>query len=386
VESTGFVEHGPTSAYELGSEASSTPSTSHSVTLTGLAEGQVYHYRITADDGLGNSASTSDDTLTTASSSGGPLIDVWYGSSQAFGAIGSNPQNWINVLGQVSDADGVSSLTYRLNGGPSQALSIGPFRRLAEQGDFNVELHHQELSSGINTIEIRAVDGQGSESVETVTVDYTAGNVWPQSYLVDWSSASQISELAQVVDGRWSIVGGKLRNDLQRYDRLVAIGDISWTDYEVTVPVTVHSINTDGFGGVNGAPGVGVMLKWPGHSDWNGDQPTWGYYPGGGGGWVSFETDGLGSVRLDDFGPGGVFRNDPLNRDIAIGTTYIWKVRVETHGDGSATYRMKLWQEGSPEPSGWELVDSESSDVPGGSVALFAHFADVSFGDVVITP
>jgi len=178
-----------------------------------------------------------------------------------------------------------------------------------------------------------------------------------------------------------------LRNDLQRYDRAVAIGDISWTDYEVTVPVTVHALNTDGFVGINGAPGVGVMLKWPGHSDWTGDQqPNWGYYPGGGGGWVEFAPDGTGALRLDDFAPGGVFRGDPLSRVIAIGTRYMWKVRVESQAGGSALYRMKLWVDGSPEPADWEIVGTDTNDVPSGSVLLLAHFTDVSFGNVVVNP
>ena len=73
-----------------------------------------------------------------------------------------------NILGQVYDPDGLSVLTYSLNGGAPQSLSQGPFRRLAEPGDFNVELDFQQLSSGNNVIAIRAVDGLGNETVETV--------------------------------------------------------------------------------------------------------------------------------------------------------------------------------------------------------------------------
>jgi hypothetical protein len=266
-------------------------------------------------------------------------------------------------------------------------LSVGPFKRLAEAGDFNVELDYQELSPGINTIEIRAVDGLGLETSKTLSIDYTAGNVWPLDYQVDWASATDISDVAQVVDGRWSVVDGELKNDLQRYDRLVAIGDIAWTDYEVTVPVTVHGFSAEGFDPPNGTPGVGVMLKWPGHSDWTGDQqPNWGYYPAGGGGWFYFAADGTAKVRLDDFSPGGVFRKDPLLRVFGVGTRYIWKVRVQSQQDGSAIYRMKIWADGSPEPTDWELVDIDYEDVPGGCLVLIAHFTDVSFGNVVVSP
>ena len=243
---TGFVEYGLTPSYGLGSIASDTSSTTHAVSLPGLVEGEVYHYRITAEDGAGNSSTTSGATFT--ATAGGPQIDVWYGDSQSFGALG-NPQVFVNVLGQVSDSDGVSTLTYSLNAGPPQSLSFQPFRRLSEPGDFNVEIDYQYLSAGTNTIEIRAVDSLGFESIKTITVDYTAGNTWPLGYQVDWSTANAISDVAQVVDGRWSIVGGELRNDLQNYDRLVAIGDLAWTDYEVTVPVTVREIDPAGFRG-----------------------------------------------------------------------------------------------------------------------------------------
>jgi hypothetical protein len=353
------------------------------VPLTGLIEGEVYHYRVTAEDSASNSTTSSDRTFTTTT--GGPNVDVWYGESQSFGALGK-PQRWINILGQVADPDGLSVLTFSLNGGPAQDLSIGPFRRLAEPGDFNVEIDKQDLSPGNNTVQVRAVDGIGFETVRTITVNYTAGTVWPLPTQVDWSAANEIGDVAQIVDGRWSIVGGELRNDLDRYDRLVAIGDLAWTDYEITLPITVHSIDPSGFGGVNGSPGVGVFLRWSGHFDWNGFQPTYGYYPIGGGGWVEFAANGNGSLRLDDFTPGGLFRFDPFQRVVSIGTRYIWKIRVESLAGNSTRYSMKMWVDGAPEPSSWEIVSDDTSDLPGGSVLLAAHFADVSFGDITIDP
>ena len=49
----------------------------------------------------------------------------------------------------------------------------------------------------------------------------------------------------QVVDGLWSINGEQLQTELPGYDRLVALGSMTWTDYEVEVPVTVHSLNPE---------------------------------------------------------------------------------------------------------------------------------------------
>jgi regulation of enolase protein 1 (concanavalin A-like superfamily) len=65
--SVGTVEYGLTTAYGLGPVSSSTLSTAHAVTLPGLIEGQVYHYRITTADSLNNSATGADATFTTTS-------------------------------------------------------------------------------------------------------------------------------------------------------------------------------------------------------------------------------------------------------------------------------------------------------------------------------
>src|SRR5437870_1153352 len=56
---------------------------------------------------------------------GASVITVWYGRNQSFGQLG-NPQQWINVLGNVSDSDSVSSLTYSLNGDQPESIAIGP--------------------------------------------------------------------------------------------------------------------------------------------------------------------------------------------------------------------------------------------------------------------
>ena len=47
---------------------------------------------------------------------GSPDIDLWEGHTQYFGENGS-PQPYVNILGSVSDPDGIASLVYSLNGG-----------------------------------------------------------------------------------------------------------------------------------------------------------------------------------------------------------------------------------------------------------------------------
>src|SRR5690606_5556632 len=111
-------------------------------------------------------------------------INVWYGNTQNFGQVGT-PQEWINILGNVT---GATSLSYTLNNGPDQQLSIGPDgRRLQNAGDFNIELHYTELNDGTNTVLIKAGDG-ATQTTQTVTVNYDAGNEWPLPYTADWST------------------------------------------------------------------------------------------------------------------------------------------------------------------------------------------------------
>jgi hypothetical protein len=353
----------------------------HSIPLNGLTNGTTYHYRVVSTDQAGFVATSSDATFILTD---GPVFNIWYGLNQTFGQIGV-PQQWVNILGNVSDPDGFSQFTYSLNGGPDQPLNIGPERRLEKPGDFNVDIDFAELLDGTNSITITAVDTLGNSTIEKVMVNYPSGNIWPINYSIDWNVASQLQNVAQVVDGLWTIADGNLMPSIVGYDRAVAIGDISWSDYEVEIPVTIHSIDFKGFERPNGEPAVGVLLKWPGHTDWTGDQqPNWGYFPGGGGAWYEINADGSGDLRLTDFD--GLAASDPLNRSLDFDLTYIWKVRVETLQNGNSQYSIKVWESSLPEPPTWELVDIDADDVAGGSLLLVAHYTDVSFGNIVIQP
>lgn len=64
------VDHGLTAAYGTTS-SSGTLVTSHSRTLTGLAAGTTYHFRVRSSDGAGNAAASGDATFTTAAAPGG---------------------------------------------------------------------------------------------------------------------------------------------------------------------------------------------------------------------------------------------------------------------------------------------------------------------------
>ncbi|MFW2387978.1 MAG: DUF1349 domain-containing protein, partial [Polyangiales bacterium] len=279
--STGIVEYGETTAYELGSIASSGTDTSHSVALPSLTAATTYHWRIVAEDEFDNSVTGADATFdTTMTGPGGPTIDVWYGSYQEFGTAGV-PQRFINILGKVVDPDGVAEFTYSLNGGPEYPLTIGRDGfRLQYAGEYNVEIAYADLEPGLNTVAIHAIDGLDYFTIETVDVEYVDDFTTPIPYSIDWDTVndlSEVSDVAQIVDGDWALEGDGLRTQEIGYDRLLAIGDISWTDYEATVEMTIHNDPDSDL-----VPVLGLGMRWTGHYYSDGLQPQWVWWPIGG--------------------------------------------------------------------------------------------------------
>ncbi len=310
-----------------------------------------------------------------------PVIDIWYGPRQVFGRPGIS-QRWANILGNVSDHDSIASLTYSLNGGPAWPLSIGPGNpRLVAMGDFNVEIACADLLQGQNQVVLTATDKLGNTTVETVTVEFVSGTAWPEPYSIDWSSATNIQEVAQIVDGKWILEANSVRPAVPGYDRLIAVGDINWRDYEVTVPVTIHSFNQRG-GSI-----VGLVMRWDGHYDWGGDKPVLGWYPMGAIlAYEPHEASNLnGNLRIIGDQSTDMAKNP--SRRLELGVPYIFKARVETTAGLGGLYKFKVWQDATPESAEWELTAQDGSpDLPKGSFLLIAHNTDASFGNVTVVP
>jgi hypothetical protein len=64
--STTLVQYGTTTSYGTSTALNSSLVTSHSVNLSSLTPGTIYHYKVTSTDEAGNSSSSSDSTFTTA--------------------------------------------------------------------------------------------------------------------------------------------------------------------------------------------------------------------------------------------------------------------------------------------------------------------------------
>jgi hypothetical protein len=318
-------------------------------------------------------------TATFTATSDGPQIDVWYGDVQAVGALG-RPQRWWNVMGRVSDPAGVASLTAALNGGPEQDLSIGTSNlRLVRPGDFNVEVDLADLLPGSNHLEIRATDSAGNVSATTVTLNNDhEGAAWSLPTQVDWTDATSPGDRAVVVDGNWALTPAGVRTTDPGYDRILAIGEQSWSHYEVTAEVTVHSLDSTAAAG----SGVGFGVGWDGHTGTA--QPRTGHPLSGmavylrrwhetGYRWRVIGPDGYTQV--------GTSTSTPV---LTLGAPYQFKLRVEPAGSDSYRYRFRAWPASGLEPSTW-MLDSNLA-ARSGSLLLVAHEADVTFGPVSVSP
>ncbi|MDT9309424.1 MAG: Ig-like domain-containing protein, partial [Limnospira sp. Paracas R14] len=340
-----------------------------------------FTYTVEDNDGATSNLANVSITIQEPSADPNPtVLDIWYGSEQSFGHIGK-PLVWVNILGNVSDPDGISSLNYSLNQGPEVPLLFkgnGQHQnlRLQNNGDFNVEIAYTDLnpaSDHDDIVVITAVDTLGHIATESVTIKHELGNAWPKTYSIDWSEVDQINDVAQVVDGLWTLTDDGVRTAETGYDRLIAIGDIGWDDYEATVPITIHQTNTNGI--------IGLLMRWKGHQPDGGTQP-----------YVQWRTHGeIGFYHMSSglSLEGTTFFNSGRNITLEAGNTYNFKMRSQTVDDGSI-YSFKVWEESEPEPTEWDRQSFKSSSdfraLSHGSLLLVAHYYDATFGDVTVVP
>ena len=387
-------------SYELNGTTETRPTEglglTHSVQINGLAPQTTYAMTIDVEDINGNAASTATSVTTIAAGTDPSVFDIWYGDVQNFGDQGV-PQRWINVLGRVSDAQGVASLNYRLNSGSAVAMQMGADgRRLHGEGDFNVDIDIDDLNIGANTVLLTATDTTGGVTQHTVTVNWTEGVEWPLPYVATWSGSGAVTNQTQPVDGLWALsADGLTINNLDDgYDRLTAIGDLAWDQYEVSVPVTVNGIAPDADDSPSNGPGVGFILRWQGHNDSvePGSQPLVGFKADGASptpfGTLAFWRDPKGATpeRVEMLDENAVVA-DTGAFTLEVGETYMFKARVE--GTTPATYSFKAWKMGDVEPVGWTASFTASGDAGepvGGSLTLLSHELDATFGDVVVIP
>jgi regulation of enolase protein 1 (concanavalin A-like superfamily) len=377
---TASVSVGTSAAFEKGAFGSAYRTRDHSVTVTGLAPGVSYTFAPSSTDAAGHTTTAPTGTFAT-SGGGAPVIDVWHGLDQVVGGHG-RAQAWANVTGTASDPEGVASMSYSLNGGEERPLTVGPNRRrLQSAGDFNADVPYDELNVGDNQVRLTATDASGTSASVTVALERIEGDP-SLPYETDWATAGRLQDQAQPVDGHWTVDGDTVRTVAYGYDRVLALGDTSWHDYEVEFPVTINAIGPDAGSRLSGPPLVGFGMNSQGHTVVAGEQPGYFWYPTGALGWYRWYSP-LPKFELRGNMDQPVSRNNRFQ--LAFGTTYRFKGRSETV-DGGVEYSWKLWADGAPEPSGWMLRVTEDDGPATGSVILIAHHVDAQFGNVSVRP
>lgn len=313
----------------------------------------------------------------------GPEIDLWYGSEQTAGHVGK-PTRWVNVLGRITDPEGVAAAWFRVNDGPERSLSLGPDkRRLQYLGDFNVEVARDELDPGSNTITVVAESQDGRRSSKDVSVERITNVTAPLPYALDFSQTDHVPDVVEVADGLWRVEGDALRTVDVGYDRLLVVGEQSWTEYEVSTEVTVHGLGDEWGTPESGDPLVGLLLRWPGQTNLDGEQPSAGFFPIGAFAWHAF---GEGGNRYQLIGMDPNWQPQRTEEaDMLFDTTYVFKAQVENRTDGTR-YRFKFWEKGTPEPTDWRLSFTYDGGASEGSVGLVAHHVDATFAETTISP
>ncbi len=315
-------------------------------------------------------------------------IDLWYGDHQSFGHLGGHPQRFVNLLGDVTPASEIRSLWYRLNGTQLVPLSFREDRkRIAKNGDFNVEILRSLLKPGKNRVEIVATSKGGATFKKEAIIQYDPDpGKWPLPYSIDWSQVSRISDAAQVVDGEWELTPAGVRTVHRYYDRVLAFGDASWENYEVSTSVIIHALTAPKTGpNATNVTHVAIATRWPGH-DPDGNQPTVKWHPLGA--TAEFRLGGdLQNCRWRIFdGQRAYHVESDRRRQLKFETPYRMKHRVETLADGRTWYRVKLWAALDDEPAEWDFERFEPNDMESGSALLLAHHSDVTFGNVEVVP
>lgn len=319
-----------------------------------------------------------------------PTINLWHGPTQTYGTKG-NPQRWVNLLGNVTNNSVVTSLTYSLNGGTPVNLNMGPdTRRLLQAGDFNIDIDTALLLHGTNTVLIKAVYTGSNVVTSTVTLNYTSGNTWPTNYAVYWGTVTKLTDVVQIVDGRWDYTSAGTRPIALGYDRAFTVGDLQWNNFTVVVPITIHGIDPspNAHKPPSYSPGFGFTGRWTGHTQLlAGEQPLAYWLPQGGGPWYDIKDPSKSQIpELYLAGSDGMKVPDPYARALTFGNTYWWKLRVETLPSGRTWYGFKLWPTSGTEPALWEMSGTEGpEDLQSGSVIFVAHHVDATVGNITVS-
>ena len=204
--SDSIAEYGPTAGYGNAGGAGTPLVTAHSVVLSGLSAGTLYHYRVRSSDAAGNQASSSDRTFTTLSpppppapapapvpapaDTTPPTVDLTGPPS------GATVSGTVTVSATATDAGGVVGVQFTLDGAPLDGgeASSPPYALAWNTGQTLDGLHtltavardaagHTTATSGLVTV----ANNPASFSVTCAPTRVARG----QAVLVSWTARSR---------------------------------------------------------------------------------------------------------------------------------------------------------------------------------------------------
>src|SRR5256885_62588 len=186
VAATSVVDYGTSSSYSSSTQVDSSMVTSHSVGLTGLAAGTLYHFRVRSTDANNNTASSSDLTFSTSASADTTSPTV----SLTAPANGVTVSGTVTVSASASDNVGVASVQFQLDGANLGSLDT--------TSPYSVSWNTATASNSSHALKAIAKDAAGNSTTSaavTVTVsnvtDTTAPSV-PTALVATAVSSSQI--------------------------------------------------------------------------------------------------------------------------------------------------------------------------------------------------
>ncbi len=320
-------------------------------------------------------------------------ITLWYGSRQIFGVPGI-PQRWVNVLGCVQGP--ATLLTCRINDDPPQPLSLGPDGlRLREPGDFNAEIPVDRLRPGDNAIRLEALDADGCSTHTDAVIHWRPGNTWPLPCAIDWPAhpcpgrPAAITDRVWIVDGRWRRDGGGIRPALAAYDRLVALGDMTWADYRVRVHAAIHGFEPNIKHPDRLRGGLGILVRWTGHHH-DAHQPHREWRPNGAIAW--YRTNWEHGSTLREFNISDAVLEDRAKVssppcDLPPGQAVLLDFSVRSRPGRTSVYHFTAAPAHHPDQPFCDLTaEGTEGEAPTGSILLIALHCDVTLGRIQVDP
>lgn len=252
---------------------------------------------------------------------------------------------------------------------------------------FNIELSDNELSSGLNELDIKVVTYRGKTAMETVQFQYDRSVVHLPRH-IDWNHEDIDSQ-----DGKWQkhIVGDacwiRPYPGEERYDRILVVSGAFAGARQVETEIIFQSPMTPG------KPfGFGILPLWGGRPDSMRNMPRegWNFSLV----WYYSHYDAVGiefSYKDGKLPPAWIATY--RNFDLEPGVPYRVKVQCWPKFDMTKKHlgyiqRMKWWERDETEPVEWmETSDIEGAPISPGEygVTLIAHQVQALFGPVSIT-